>query len=479
MKERLFKFLQRKTLGLVTILFCLGITVVLLYTSSFTSNSIREKSIRDATVLSLVISEFRTLYTSEVVEKVAPHGIDATHDYRQHSKAIPLPATMSIELADAIASKTGKESARLYSDFPFPWRTKDGGPRDDFERTALLELRKNPNQPYFRFEDYQGGPVLRYATADLMRPACIRCHNNLPTSPKKDWKVGDVRGVLEINLPIEKANEETKKGLKGVFLIIASVSLIGLSLLGFMIKKLGEYADEKQRLFLEAQQAVRARDNFIQMASHELKTPITSIGLQLQLLLYQAQDEKVIKLLNRSNEQIFRLNHLVDELLNVSRISAGKLQIELLPMDLSKLILKVVGQFHLEIERAGSSITVSAEQPVVGIWDELKIEQVIVNLLTNAIKYGKSAPIEIKSHQDGEMAVLSVKDHGIGIKSENIGRIFRKFERASDAGNYPGLGLGLYISKAIVEAHGGLIEVLSEEGKGSTFTVKLPLNPKA
>ena len=162
------------------------------------------------------ITELRGLYTSEVVEKVRGHGIDVSHEYKGKDKTIPLPASLTIELAQRMSDRGSGLRMRLYSEYPFPWR-KDGGPHDAFERDALKALRSDPKQPFYRIEQSQGQPVLRYAVADLMRPQCIACHNTNPASPKTDWKVGDMRGVLELTRSFNPTVEVARSGLRDAF----------------------------------------------------------------------------------------------------------------------------------------------------------------------------------------------------------------------------------------------------------------------
>jgi eukaryotic-like serine/threonine-protein kinase len=149
-----------------------------------------------------MINEVRALYASGVVAKVQPAGFQIVHDYRTQDKAIPVWATFALELGERISAKQNGLSTRLYSDYPFPWR-KDGGPRDAFEAEALRHLRANPKNAYYRFEPYEGVPSLRYATADVMHKACVKCHNEHPDSSKRDWKEGDVRGVMEVILSLD------------------------------------------------------------------------------------------------------------------------------------------------------------------------------------------------------------------------------------------------------------------------------------
>ena len=169
---------------------------------NLTWSLVQSNALQNAALYSEALSEFRTLYTSEVVSRVQPHGISITHDYQERAAAIPLPATLSIILGQNIAEHGSGGGVKLYSDYPFPWR-KDRPGLDQFEMDALQVLRKEPSTPYYRFDDREGKAVLRYATADRMRPHCVACHNQHPDTPRTGWETGDVRGVLSISLPID------------------------------------------------------------------------------------------------------------------------------------------------------------------------------------------------------------------------------------------------------------------------------------
>ena len=173
-------------------------------------------------------------------------------------------------------------------------------------------------------------------------------------------------------------------------------------------------------------------------------------------------------------KQIERLTRLIDELMDVSRITAGRLRLELEQIDLAAVVRDVVGRLGEEASRTHSSISVSAVTPVVGMWDPLRVDQVVTNLLTNAFKFGGGKPIEITVEERGPIGRLVVVDHGIGIARENVERIFYRYEQAASSRGVGGLGLGLYIAHQIIEAHGGTICVESQPGSGSTFTVDLP-----
>jgi tRNA A-37 threonylcarbamoyl transferase component Bud32 len=190
-----------------------------------------EMAIQGVSIQATTLAELREQYTADVVSRAAHHGVRARHDFREEKGAIPLPATLVKELGQRINKNRRGADVRLYSDYPFPCRA-GSGPADEFEREALAELRKNPDQPYYRFEEMDGIPVVRYAVADLMKPACVRCHNTHPASPKTDWKVGDVRGVLEIIRPLDDKVAQTRARLKWLFVIPISIAVLMIAVVG-------------------------------------------------------------------------------------------------------------------------------------------------------------------------------------------------------------------------------------------------------
>jgi signal transduction histidine kinase len=162
-------------------------------------------------------------------------------------------------------------------------------------------------------------------------------------------------------------------------------------------------------------------------------------------------------------------------MLDISRISLGKLFLQLEEVDIGELVRDVIDRFDEQIKATGSSYRLIVEGSVVGCWDHYRIEQVVTNLITNAMKYGEGKPIEISVAAHRDIALLTVRDQGLGIAQDNLDRIFQRFERAITVSSISGLGLGLYISKQIVEAHHGVIRVQSKLGEGSEFIVELPL----
>ncbi|PTL83264.1 ATP-binding protein [Vitiosangium sp. GDMCC 1.1324] len=238
---------------------------------------------------------------------------------------------------------------------------------------------------------------------------------------------------------------------------------------------------DNARLFREAKEAIQVRDEFLSVASHELKTPLTPLRLKLHTLRQSARRQAeavnrdtLLSHLDVAERQVSRLSRLIDSLLDVSRIGAGKLELDWEEVNLAEVVREVVNRFDPQALKAECPVTVWAPRPVIGRWDRLRLEQVVTNLLTNALKYGAGKPVELSVSEEAGHAVLLVHDHGIGIEAGNLSRIFDRFERAVSERHYGGLGLGLYITRKIVEALGGTIHAQSTPGEGSTFVVTLP-----
>ncbi|MGH7768528.1 MAG: ATP-binding protein [Candidatus Binatia bacterium] len=262
--------IHEQTILLLTVMFCAGAAATLWHLSRLSTTLVESGALQGTVLYSGSLTELRTFYGSEVVDRVRSRGVEATHDYAGKQGAIPIPATFTIEFGKHIGEKSPGMQIRLYSEYPFPFR-KDGGPRDRFERDALLELRKNPGQPYFRFEDFQGRASLRYATAVQLRAGCVSCHNTHPESPKIDWQVGDVRGVQEIIRPLDSAVAETRAGLQSTFVLLGTMGLLGVGGLAMVIGRMRRTSVELQQRVAE-RTAAEAR----LAALHEINLAATS-----------------------------------------------------------------------------------------------------------------------------------------------------------------------------------------------------------
>ncbi|HAZ11385.1 MAG: hypothetical protein A2X86_20100 [Bdellovibrionales bacterium GWA2_49_15] len=236
----------------------------------------------------------------------------------------------------------------------------------------------------------------------------------------------------------------------------------------------------------EAEKALQLRDEFFAVISHELRTPLNSLSLVIQLLERKLKDKIFVsanvkesdsfgEVLGKAQAQVSKISSLLEDFLDVSRIRKGKLSIQKMSVNLFEIIKKCVSQFEGMTGQASVPIEIRIDDGIVGQWDPARIEQIISNLLSNAIKYGDGKPIEIFGKVEGNTALITVKDYGIGISKDNQEKIFQCFERAVHLSEFEGFGLGLYISQQLVNAQGGTIRVDSELGQGTSFIVELPL----
>jgi len=238
---------------------------------------------------------------------------------------------------------------------------------------------------------------------------------------------------------------------------------------------------ELQTAQIELKRALQMRDEFMSMVVHELRTPLSVLAMEVRVRQHQVAaentaffaPENLSKMFERDQRQVRSLTRLIDDMLDVSQIQHGKLSIRRGRCDLTAMLRRVVSE--IQGQRSDVEITLQADcVELVGDWDEFRLEQVVVNLLTNALRYGGGKPVRVELSQLPGAATIRVSDQGVGIAPEDRARVFEQFVRVGDRLRTPGLGLGLYITKQLVEAHGGTISVESVLGEGSTFTVALP-----
>src|SRR5713226_6980780 len=237
---------------------------------------------------------------------------------------------------------------------------------------------------------------------------------------------------------------------------------------------------EAERIRLaQAQEAIRLRDEFLSIASHELKTPLTALQLQLQSVheKVKALDEQAAARLERATRSGARLADVIEALLDVTRIATGRFELNPTAFDLSEAVGEVLERLRGNAAQAGCELRARLEPGVIGTWDRMRLEQVVTNLLANSFKYGAGGPVEISLKSDGAQAELMVCDSGPGIPEKDLARIFERFERAVSMRNYGGMGLGLYVTRQIVDAHGGTVEAHNRPAGGAVFIARVPLMP--
>lgn len=264
-----------------------------------------------------------------------------------------------------------------------------------------------------------------------------------------------------------------------VAVIIGTIIILSIALTGSIIDR----ALSRRIAISEAlEDTVKSRDEFLSIVSHELKTPLTSMKLQLQLILRTLfanevveglQKAKLQQMIVKADKSIERINRLVDDMLDISRISTGKLGLQLEEFSLTETVTDVVERLSPLLGQVELN---NDEEEVVGRWDRFRIEQVVTNLLTNAARYGEGKPIQVSVSKSEEYAKICVKDFGRGIAPEDQDKIFHRFERITASDQIKGLGIGLFIVKEIVQMHNGTVEVKSELNHGSEFIVTIPLS---
>lgn len=454
---------------------------------------------------------FRTLYTSEVVNAAQTHGIRVTHDYQNVPGAIPLPATLSLLLAEKLGESQSDLETRLYSKFPFPWRQTTGGLQDEFGKEAWVTLNKNPEIPFYRFTDVLGHWSLRYAVADVMRPSCVNCHNLHEDSPKQDWAVGDVRGVLEVILPMDHAIARTWGALKDTVALISVLAILGLGVVILVIKVfrykevalfqakevLLEDIDRREqvehRLVQQTEQLVQSNQEltmFANVAAHDLQEPLRKIQLlsdRVQGKYGEALGEQGQDYLSRIQRSSNRMQELVKDALIYSKIKV--IDQKCVVVDLGNLVEEILVELEREIESTQTTISVGMLPTVQA--NPIQMRQLFHHLLSNALKYQKSdvlSIVKILGHpiqkiseaqevSGSEMQYweIVVEDNGIGFDEQYTDRMFGLFQQLNSRKEYQGTGAGLAICKKIVELHQGSIMAQGSSGGGARFTVRLPV----
>ncbi len=339
----------------------------------------------------------------------------------------------------------------------------------------------------------RGRALLEGATCELARCAPVALALDLRRAPAgagtEGWP-GALRDVLPLGAQLALPLAVHREALGALALFSDNAARLSspddVALAEALARRIA-IALENARLYRGAEDAVRARDRFLAVASHELKTPLTPLRIRIHALerlvsrgaIAEVPKQKLHELFAGAEGQVVRMARLVDDLLDVTRMSLKRLRLAPEPMDLRQSAAEVIERHRAEIAQSGCTVFLDAPATVTGTWDRLRVEQVITNLLVNALKYAPRVPIQVRVEGDDAHARVAVRDEGPGIPDADQARILRPFERATPEPGVGGLGLGLFIVREIVEAHGGVLTVRSAPGRGSTFVVDLPRVPPA
>jgi signal transduction histidine kinase len=430
---------------------------------------------RQASDINSIISSVRAYYASNVVDRVlASHGsIEVVDNYASIPGAIPIPATLSLELGRVVTEQQNNISYRFFSDFPF----KNRAPHvfDDFERRALSNLRANPNQLISDASNTIFTDRVRVVAPIIMGATCVGCHNAHPDSPKRNWKVGDVRGIQEVTV-----NQRIAANLFSFKYLLIYFALIGTAAFSFL------FWQRRQALVIQAinrqlQEASKHKSQFLANMSHELRTPLNAVLGYTELILdsvYGEMPEKARGVLDRIQRNGRHLLGLINEVLDLSKIEAGQLVLALADYSLKTVVETVYTAIEPLAKEKDLALKaeVSPDLPP-GRGDERRLNQVLLNLVGNAIKFTDRGEVTIKAFKVNGSFEVAVRDTGPGISEANQVKLFQEFQQTDDSitRQKEGTGLGLAISKRIIEMHGGTIWVESTLGHGSTFFFKLPI----
>ena len=478
-------------------MFCLAIGIVLSTMSSLSYNLIETQAIENAALSILALNKARSLYSERAIDRVKKvEGITVTNQYHNIPGGIPNPATFTIELGEEITTNTDN-LVRIFSDYPFPSRQKEGGPRDDFEKSALPYLKENPKRAFFRQELLDGKSSFRYAEAIVMEPTCISCHNTYPGSPKIDWQVGDVRGVIEIAFPLDKIVMKSNKQLRDLSVMLAGISILGILGISLVITRLKYISEEltlkvKQRtLELEklayvSEAANESKGQFLANMSHELRTPLNAILGFVQILernsKIDAEQKKYLGIIGHSGEHLL---NLINDILEFSKIEANKTILHNDSFDLHELLDNLQEMLNIKAHLKGIELKIDCHiyvpQYIYG--DAKKLRQILINLLSNGIKFTEQGyvSLQVKLAENAQESfnncslIFTVKDTGAGIDDREIEDLFTAFvQTKTGIQSEQGTGLGLAISQKFVRLMGGEITVKSKLVQGTTFTFTLP-----
>ncbi|MBO6559199.1 MAG: response regulator [Nisaea sp.] len=430
------------------------------------------------------ISTFREFYGTVILDRVRSTDIDVTHDYLARENAIPIPATMTLDLTQFLNSRNANVNLRVTSEFPFPWRSERK--LTDFEKEALSRFRSSFDNRYSRLSETEDGEIFRFATPIRMKENCVACHNSHPSSPKTDWKIGDIRGLQVVSIdPNQGHGLQNPDG--AYFVVIATLLFFGFtfSVIFWLLSKnnlsfrlLIREKEQHQKAREEAERSSQAKTRFLGVVSHEMRTPLNAVNGMLREIEYATSDERILKMARVAHASSDMLCGLIEDVIDVTRLENDKFTFNPSDFSIQALIDEVASLLAERARDRGNTVEFveGSDDTRYVRSDRNRLKQVLVNLVGNAIKFTQQGMIVIgfrlQPEADGVRLFIDVSDTGKGVAPEEIDEIFDRFYQ-SRVGD--GLGLGLWISKDIINRLGGDITVSSELGQGSRFTVSIPV----
>lgn len=435
------------------------------------------------------ILTFRDFYNQVILSKIRSSGIEITHEYHNKNNAVPIPATMSLDLIQFLNKRQVNMSMRLVSEYPFPARQKRIF--TDFDRQALDYFQTTAKKSFSRTTEHDNRSLFEYAVPVRLTENCVSCHNAHPESPKRNWKIGDIRGIQVVTVIPETLDNDNINQRSPLIVAILFFFAFTMSVIFWLIQKnqdsFRQLLQDKKQLAeasAAAEAASRAKSDFLANMSHEIRTPMNGIIGMTDLAIDADNDSERKHYLNIVKNSSESLLGILNDILDFSKIEANKLEIERIPFDLHQVVTETMKTLTLRSTEKGLALicdfAANVPQHVQG--DPTRLRQVLINLIGNAIKFTTSGEILVSlaveaRTQSVATVLISVRDSGIGISSDKLDTIFEAFSQAdtSTTRKYGGTGLGLSISSRLVELMGGHMSVDSELGKGSTFQFTLVL----
>ncbi len=490
-------FLVRKPF-LVFSLYAAICTLSLTVLSWHHSKDIRETTaLKAAEAYSQSVSAMRSFYSRHVVPRAQKAGATVSHDYKASETTIPFPATLTIELANELRESNSAFSFNFYSNQPFPWRSTRV--LEKFEIEALGILNSKSTEKFVRYENYKGQRSVRIAYPVIMGETCVACHNSHPLSPRTDWKVGDIRGVQQITLPLANVGTSFLPDMRRSAFYIGIFTLAGLVLIWLLLRETQARIEQTRKLAAdaeirnldlaaakaEAERANRAQGELIANVGHELRTPLNSVIGFSEIL----KDERMGPMgspeypefageIHSSGTQLLEI---INSILYMSQLESGSAEMHQEILSLDRVISSNVEAFKAAAEAEGISLKpmIMPDLPPV-LFDRNGLSRIMHYILDNAIKFGSRGSkvwVAARVLKDGGIEIRC-KDTGAGIAEDVLLEVLKPFRQADGARSrrFEGVGLGLTMANSIAKLHNTTIDLESIEGIGTTVILKIPAN---
>ncbi|NQY11738.1 MAG: DUF3365 domain-containing protein [Flavobacteriales bacterium] len=461
--KRFLDLLYSKTYITLSVLFLVGLGIILYPLGQLSKKTIEINALKSAEFYSSVLDEFRSIYTSEVINRV-PDSLYVGHDYLNHDNGIPLPATLSMILGNKLGEHEGGVFAKLYSPYPFPWR--EGGLKNKFQKTAWETLKKDKTSVYYEFTNIGGKRYLKYAKADVLRPSCVSCHNTHPQTPKKGWETGDVRGVLEVNIPVDRLFKASNTGVSTTFFYSLFLTITILVILGIAIRRL-KLANSQIEAY--GKQRELSTKNILEIVDNEKNKISAHLHDHIGQILTSAKlnFEQITTLISKNDAGIKlteNMSLLLEEAyIEVKDLSYNIVSRKIIEQGLHKAILDFIARLEIIVD-IKYQLLFKCDESHINPFIKSEIFAIVQEANNNIIKYALAENVNIQIIEGDNELNVTIEDDGIGFDIDSI--INSTYD-----------GLGLSNIQIRTEWLKGSFAVESQPGKGTIIIAVIPLTP--